>query len=133
MSVSSNLSVGRHVILDAWEIDIGLLNDGDFVRQALERAVAACEATLLDLILHTFDPHGVTATAILAESHLAVHTWPEHGYLGADLFYCGRGEPQRAMASLAESFGAGEVRFRHLDRGLGAASDPSGWMQHGGG
>ncbi len=131
MPPTSNLSVGRHVLLDAWKIDIARLDDPGFVRRALERAVDACEGTLLDMIVHRFEPHGVTATAVLAESHLAVHTWPEHGYLGADLFYCGRGEPQRAMASLAESFRAGEVRFRHLDRGLGTASDPSGWMQHG--
>ena len=125
-----DLSVGRHLILDAWQIPVELLNDAEQIRLAMETAVEACEGTLIDFCLHSFSPHGVTAAAILAESHLAIHTWPEHGYLGADLFYCGRGNPRASMDSLVQSFQAGGHRVRELSRGLGDASDPSGWMQH---
>ncbi len=118
---SKGVSVGRHLILDAWKVSTELLNDPQFVRQAVRRAVDACGATLINLCVHQFSPYGVTATATLAESHMAVHTWPEHGYFGADLFLCGSGDPRPAMESLIESFRPGEVRLRELNRGMDRA------------
>ena len=118
---SKGVSVGRHLILDAWKVSTELLNDPQFVRQAVRRAVDACGATLINLCVHQFSPYGVTATATLAESHIAVHTWPEHGYLGADLFLCGSADPRPAMESLIESFRPGEVQLRELNRGMDRA------------
>lgn len=110
--------VGRHLVLDAWRVSADLLNDPDFVRRALKTAVASCGATLVNLCVHQFNPYGVTATATLAESHMAVHTWPEHGYLGADLFLCGDGEAERAMQTLVELFEVKDVKLRRLNRGI---------------
>ncbi len=120
---SKGVSVGRHMILDAWRVSTDLLNDPPFVREALRRSIQACGATLINLCVHQFSPFGVTATATLAESHMAVHTWPEHGYLGADLFLCGSRDPRPAMDSLIESFEPGEVRVRELIRGLEVAAE----------
>lgn len=120
---SQGVSVGQHLILDAWQVSADLLNDPPFVRQALRQAVEACDATLINLCVHQFSPFGVTATATLAESHIALHTWPEHGYLGADLFFCGSGDPRPAMESLIASFEPGEVRLRELTRGLETAAE----------
>ncbi|MDJ0549826.1 MAG: adenosylmethionine decarboxylase, partial [Microcystis sp. M49637_WE12] len=75
-------------------------------------------ATLIDLCVHQFSPHGVTATATLAESHIAIHTWPEHGYFAADLFFCGAGKPVVAMEILTKSLQAGEIKVRELTRGF---------------
>ncbi len=123
---SQGVSVGQHLILDAWQVSADLLNDPPFVRQALREAIEACDATLINLCVHQFSPFGVTATATLAESHIALHTWPEHGYFGADLFFCGSGDPRPAMESLVESFEPGEVRLRELTRGLEtAAAEPA--------
>lgn len=81
--------LGTHVLLDAWGAPFPVLNDVERVRGALEATVEAARLTLLDQKLRQFEPQGVTALALLAESHLAIHTWPEHGAFAADLFHCG--------------------------------------------
>lgn len=110
--------VGKHLILDAWKISSDRLNDPDFLRRAMKQAVDACGATLINLCVHQFSPYGVTATATLAESHMAIHTWPEHGYLGADLFFCGAGHPEIALDTLVDVFEARDVKIRRLNRGV---------------
>ena len=110
--------VGKHLILDAWRVSSDLLNDPERVQDALEKAVESCGATLVNLSVHQFSPYGVTATATLAESHIAIHTWPEHGYFGADLFFCGAGAPERAVETLIELFEPKEVKVRRLNRGI---------------
>jgi S-adenosylmethionine decarboxylase len=110
--------VGTHLVVDAWEAPEDLLNDPEGIRRALMDAISAGEATLIDMCVHQFSPHGVTATATLAESHIAIHTWPEHGYFAADLFFCGRGKPEEAMKVLQTALQAKQVRFREIPRGF---------------
>lgn len=81
--------LGTHVLLDAWGAPFPVLDNAERVRGALEATVEAARLTLLDQELRRFEPQGVTALALLAESHLAIHTWPEHGAFAADLFHCG--------------------------------------------
>lgn len=110
--------LGTHLVVDAWQSPADLLNDPERIRRAFLDAVSAGEATLIDLCVHQFSPHGVTATATLAESHIAVHTWPEYGYFAADLFFCGSGNPQRAMEVLTTALQAKQVRIREFPRGF---------------
>jgi S-adenosylmethionine decarboxylase len=104
--------------MDAWQVEAQKLNDAEFVREAMLAAVTAGQATLIDLCVHQFSPHGVTATATLAESHIAIHTWPELGYFAADFFFCGQGNPHKAMEVMREKFEAGSVKYTHLSRGF---------------
>jgi S-adenosylmethionine decarboxylase len=120
--------VGTHLVVDAWEAPEDLLNDPEGIRRALIDAISAGEATLIDLCVHQFSPHGVTATATLAESHIAIHTWPEHGYFAADLFFCGRGKPEQAMKLLQAALQAKQVRLREIPRGFDNTSDINGRM-----
>lgn len=110
--------VGTHLVVDAWGAPEDLLNDPEGIRRAIMDAIEAGEATLIDLCVHQFSPHGVTATATLAESHIAIHTWPEHGYFAADLFFCGRGKPREAMELLQTALKAKQVRMREIPRGF---------------
>ena len=64
--------VGTHLVVDAWDAPEDLLNDPEGIRRAIIDAIEAGEATLIDLCVHQFSPHGVTATATLAESHIAI-------------------------------------------------------------
>ena len=114
--------VGTHLVVDAWQAPSALLNDPERIRSALLDAVFAGGATLLDLCVHQFSPHGVTATATLAESHIAIHTWPEYGYFAADLFFCGAGNPQKAAAVLQAALQAQQVEMREIDRGFPTAA-----------
>ena len=115
--------LGTHLVLDAWQTPQALLDDPETIRRTLTEATAAGHATLIDLHVHQFSPHGVTATATLAESHIAIHTWPEHGYFAADLFFCGRGNPRQALALLQTSFQAQRVQVREIERGFPAPCD----------
>jgi S-adenosylmethionine decarboxylase len=110
--------VGTHLVVDAWQAPEDLLNDPEGIRRALIDAISAGEATLIDMCVHQFSPHGVTATVTLAESHIAIHTWPEHGYFAADLFFCGRGQPKKAMEVLKTALQAKQARMREIPRGF---------------
>ncbi|MDY7015794.1 MAG: adenosylmethionine decarboxylase [Cyanobacteriota bacterium] len=110
--------MGTHLVVDAWQAPGDLLNDPERIRRAMIDAIDAGEATLIDLCVHQFSPHGVTATATLAESHIAIHTWPEHGYFAADLFFCGRGKPRMAMKLLQTALQAKQMALRETDRGF---------------
>ena len=79
--------LGRHIMIELWGCS-QKINDPDSVRESIVSAVATIEATILNLHVHAFRPHGVTGFAVLAESHFAVHSWPEQGYLAADVFTC---------------------------------------------
>jgi len=116
--------VGTHLVVEAWQTPGDVLNDPEQIRSALVEAVLAGGATLLNLCVHQFSPHGVTATATLSESHIAIHTWPEYGYFAADLFFCGKGDPHQAMQVLQNVLGAKEVAMQEIDRGLPSSEVP---------
>lgn len=85
----------------------------------LRAAADAIGATVLSGHFHQFAPQGVSGALVIAESHLAVHTWPEHGYAAVDLFTCGprRLHPADAVAELRERWGASHVEVSHVERG----------------
>ena len=106
-----------HVLLDFW-CDEGL-DDLAFIREALLGAAKACGATVLDIKLHQFGEAGVTGVALLAESHISIHTWPETGYVALDVFLCGACDPQRAVDFLVERFRPARTHITHHRRGDG--------------
>jgi S-adenosylmethionine decarboxylase len=81
--------VGKHCILELYDCDSARLDDEAFLRDAITSAAKRAGATLLNLITHRFEPQGVTGLALLAESHISIHTWPESGYAAVDVFTCG--------------------------------------------
>lgn len=106
---------GTHLIIEV--IDGTGLDDQSRIEQAFRDCVDECGATLLHLHTHKFSPQGVSGVAVLAESHISVHTWPEIGYGAFDVFMCGDAEPWRAVSVLRNAFAAGDVRVRELLRG----------------
>lgn len=105
---------GTHLIV---ELTGGTgLDDPGRIESAFREAVASSGATLLGCHLHRFAPQGVTGVALLAESHITVHTWPEHGYAAFDVFMCGASDPWAVVGVLERAFG-GETRVRALARG----------------
>lgn len=106
---------GTHLIVD---IHGGCnLNDEDVVEKALRDATQATGATLLHIHTHRFSPQGVTGMAILAESHIACHTWPEIGYGAFDIFMCGATDPHAAIPILKAAFHTHDIRVTELHRG----------------
>ena len=110
--------MGTHLVVDAWQAPAELLNDPQAIQAAMIKAIKVGKVTAINLCVHQFSPHGVTATATLAESHIAIHTWPEHGYFAADLFFCGAGQPQMAARSLQKALKAKKIKIQELKRGF---------------
>ncbi|GHF82663.1 spermidine synthase [Amycolatopsis bartoniae] len=112
---------GRHVLAELDGIEPRLLDDAGFLREALRSAVAQAGATVVDVLAHRFEPHGVTVLALLAESHASVHAYPEIGAAFADVFTCGeRADPELAVRLLARALGTESVRTTTVGRGHGA-------------
>ena len=107
---------GTHLIIDLWAAE--RLDDIAFVRETLTDCVAAAGATLLSIDLHHFTPNGgVSGVAVLAESHISIHTWPECGYAALDVFMCGDARPEDCVPVLREAFKPGKLAVQELRRG----------------
>ena len=109
--------VGKHCILELYDCEPIRLNDEAFLRTTLTTAAKEAGATLLNLITHRFEPQGVTGLALLAESHISIHTWPETGYAAVDVFTCGdHTMPESACEHLRQELGADRQSMRSFLR-----------------
>ena len=107
----------KHLLLELYRCDYEKLNDESFLRCALNKAAKLAKATVLNLISNKFEPHGVTAIALLAESHISIHTWPESNYSAIDIFTCGQNMlPELASQYLINALKAEEHSLRIIDR-----------------
>jgi len=108
---------GVHLILDLHGATG--LDDIDLIEATLRRCVDAARATLLHIHLHHFQPNGVSGVAVLAESHISIHTWPDASYAAVDIFMCGKADPDACIPVLREAFGA-RIEVNEILRGQDA-------------
>lgn len=88
------------------------------LKRILIKAVKKAKNTPLEIAIHKFNPQGITGVVLLAESHIALHSWPEFDYLAIDIFTCGdRGRPYKALEYLKKEFKPKKVRVRVIKRG----------------
>lgn len=107
---------GTHLIIDLVRAE--RLDDLEHIEATLLRCVEVAGATLLHIHLHHFTPNGgVSGVAVLAESHISIHSWPEYGYAALDVFMCGQTDPRRAIDVLKEAFSPGKVVVKEHLRG----------------
>lgn len=107
---------GLHLLVDFWGCR-GLRN-AEGIEHVLREAAAACGATVLHVMLHNFgESGGITGVALLAESHISIHTWPETGYAALDIFMCGSCDPRGALPELEAWFSPGSTRITEHRRG----------------
>ena len=107
----------KHLLLELYKCDCEKLNDESFLRCTLNRAAKLANATVLNLISNKFEPQGVTAIALLAESHISIHSWPESNYSAVDIFTCGQNMlPELASQYLIEALKAEEYSLRIIER-----------------
>jgi len=119
---------GRHLLAD-WCGCGPAADDADGACRAIRDAVEVMGATLLDLRVHRFSPQGFTAVAMLSESHLAVHSWPEVGYVAIDVFTCGEAlHPEAGIDVLQQFFKPEETSLKRIERG---GSSPLQGVVHG--
>ncbi|CAB4129969.1 SpeD S-adenosylmethionine decarboxylase [uncultured Caudovirales phage] len=99
-----NIFVGTHVLLDIRNCAAGSLDSCEVMEQVFKQAVEVGKANLLHINLHKFEPNGVTGVAILSESHISVHTWPEKSFASFDIFMCGDSDPEAAARYITDYF-----------------------------
>ena len=108
---------GSHLIIDLW--DAQHLDDADVIEMTFRRAIKEAGATLLHMHFHEFSENGgVSGVAVLAESHISIHTWPERGYAAVDVFMCGGAEPHKVVPILKHAFKAGRISLSEQMRGV---------------
>lgn len=82
-------ALGRHMLLELRGCNQAVLDDLKYLENALVSAAREAGATVIDQSFHQFAPQGVSGVVLIAESHLSLHTWPEHAYAAVDIFTCG--------------------------------------------
>ncbi|WP_346432534.1 MULTISPECIES: adenosylmethionine decarboxylase [unclassified Roseitalea] len=113
---------GAHLIIDLFEAE--RLDDIAHIERAMVECVEAAGATLLHIHLHRFEPlgcdvAGVSGVAVLAESHISIHSWPENGYAALDVFMCGDARPEKCVEVLRRAFSPARIAVSELLRGKG--------------
>ena len=113
-------AVGQHLLLDLHEVSPALLGDMKQIEVVLREAARLAGATPIHAHFHHFGPGmGVTGVLLLRESHISIHTWPEHCYAAVDVFMCGDAQPERATKHIVTTLAAGSHSVKRQDRGAG--------------
>lgn len=111
--------LGQHLLLDLFDCDAKVISSLQGVKTSMLEAASRARATVVQLVFHEFSPLGISGVVVIAESHLAIHTWPEYRYAAVDIFTCGDVlEPKVAAEYLAQLLGATQVSVVQLERGL---------------
>ena len=105
------------MILDLFDCPASILKDPEKVRTIMKAGALEMKATIVEEAFHHFAPDGVSGVIIIMESHLTIHTWPEHNYAAIDIFTCGDIQMDLGLAYLKKAFGCGRSDVRELKRG----------------
>jgi S-adenosylmethionine decarboxylase len=112
-------ALGRHLLLELFDCDAEAINSLETVKTSMVEAAKRAQATIVDVVFHEFNPFGISGVVVIAESHLAIHTWPEYRYAAVDVFSCGDVlQPQVAADYLVEQLGASRASVVELQRGI---------------
>ena len=107
----------KHILFDLIDCPSDLLDDERFVRNNLFHASILSNSEIIKIDFHKFNPQGVTGYALLADSHLSIHTWPEKGVAKCDIFTCSANStPEKAVEYLVEAFQAAESTSQEYER-----------------
>jgi len=110
--------IGSQLVLDLYECDVERLDDLEWVKATMIAAARAARATIVQTVFHKFAPWGISGVVVIAESHLAIHTWPEKRYAAIDLFTCGSTvDMSAATALLTREFKSARPVERYFTRG----------------
>lgn len=108
---------GTHLIIELWNAKN--LSSLPKIRKSLKDSVKAIGANLLNISLHKFSPSGgVSGVAVISESHISVHTWPEYNYAALDIFVCGQVNPYKAIGILKEQYQTSNIQISEIKRGI---------------
>jgi S-adenosylmethionine decarboxylase len=108
--------MGRHLLLEVYNVNCDILNDGSSLMNAMIDGVNLAGMTILNVFKHDFEPQGVTIVIALSESHVSCHTWPEEGCTAIDVYTCGNGNPNLIAEHLISYFQAKNYNLKEIKR-----------------
>ncbi len=112
-------ALGIHLLIELWSCNRHKIDNLDYLEKVLSQAAEVAGATVLKTAFQDFNPQGVSGVVVIAESHLTIHTWPEHGYAAVDIFTCGTTvNPWKAAGFLRQELEAEDCQIRDFARGL---------------
>jgi len=112
-------ALGRHLLIELYQCDPKVIGDVARIEKIMVGAAKAAKAHIVDVVFHHFSPHGVSGVVVIKESHLAIHTWPEHRFASVDVFTCGvTMHPAKAQTYIAKHFRAKTVTAVEVKRGM---------------
>ena len=117
MNSSSHSALGIHYLLECSDILPELLTNKELLSAAIETAARDAGATVVETLIHQFNPHGLSGIVVIAESHLAIHTWPEHNYAAIDIFTCGMPEiAEKIYQNILSAFKPKKHSLKKIER-----------------
>ncbi len=112
-------SLGRHLLVELYDCDQRIIGDVQQVEIIMTLAAKATKAHIIDVVFHTFNPQGVSGVIVIAESHLAIHTWPEFNFASVDIYTCGKViNPWKALTILKNKFKSKNMSAMEIKRGI---------------
>jgi S-adenosylmethionine decarboxylase len=128
----TRMNLGTHYLAEFFNCDRTKINDIEFVERLMIEATELSGACMIKPLFHHFSPQGISGVIVIAESHFAIHTWPEHGYTAVDLFSCSDFDYKTAMNHIRKNIGAGFHSVALVRRGIFTDSDepqPAEWEE----
>lgn len=112
-------ALGHQLMVEFYDCDKDILDNLAGIEEAMIDAALVSGATIVEKVFHRFSPWGVSGVIVIAESHLAIHTWPEYGYAAVDLFTCGDTvDPLKGFELLEERLGSQNMSVVEMKRGI---------------
>ncbi len=113
-----NTHVGFQKTIDFYGCNSAIINSCSAVEKALLAATKLMELTVVNTTIHSFSPIGVSGVIVIQESHIAIHTWPEHDYVAIDIFTCNEEyDLNSGITYLKEAFEASKMEEKNIERG----------------
>lgn len=115
--LASSNPEGIHYLIDLQGCKEELLRDKELLTTAMETAANNAGATIVETLIHQFSPHGLSGVVVIAESHLAIHTWPEQNYAAIDIFTCGNVDiAQQIYINIKKTFAPKKHNLTKVER-----------------
>ena len=112
------ISLGKQVLAEFYGCCVETINNKDIIRDSMIKAAKVAKATIVADVFHEFNPHGISGVVVIAESHIAIHSWPEHQCASIDIFTCSDDmDPLAAVEFLKTIFKAQKVEVKTIPRG----------------
>ena len=113
----NNKSLGIHILVEYYDCNKEILKNTDTIEKSMLTAARTSNATIVESVFHQFNPWGVSGAVIIAESHLTIHTWPEHNYAAVDLFTCGDIDYEAGLRVLKDLLESKHYEVKKILRG----------------